>query len=363
MAPSTYITILIARPSLLDRSLSVAVAIAHLGGDNRSVPDAQETGRTGRALLCVLAVIALAALLAYVIPRAASNRRAESRRSDARAAQASSGRGDSRESTVAAGDREAPANPRARILGRVYDFDTHDPVVGAVVRVAPAHLILVRGGRTCVTDSSGRFAFPVEGPGCYSVSVRSDRYVDRIIRDVRAREGAQAAIDIALTRGLVLTGRVIDAQTGEPLRSGRIGGLGACSKPDARIDSEGRFAVSGLTAPLEWFQVWRPGWSFKAVKSDPTANYDPAGRQIRAAVVRVSRAPALRGVVHGLNGKAVRGAAVAFSFHTISRQIERFDAGREGAFLVATTTNPEGRFELPSIGSSREGQLLVRHAN
>lgn len=127
------------------------------------------------------------------------------------------------------GQRQAPSRDRAplpqgagSISGRVLTADTGRPVKRARVTVAGGS----RGGRTTTTDDQGRHQIADLSAGTYTVTGSKSGFVDAVYGQRRPQQpgtpltlaDAQAAadIDLRLTRGGVITGRVLD-EDGEAL--------------------------------------------------------------------------------------------------------------------------------------------------
>ena len=125
--------------------------------------------------------------------------------------------------------QQQPARDRAQlpqgtssIAGRVLTADTGRPVKRARVFVAGGG----RGARTAITDDQGRYQIGELAAGNYNVSASKAGFVDAVFGQRRplqpgtpltlADNQAAAGVDMRLTRGGVVTGRVLD-EDGEPL--------------------------------------------------------------------------------------------------------------------------------------------------
>jgi protocatechuate 3,4-dioxygenase beta subunit len=110
----------------------------------------------------------------------------------------------------------------AAIEGRVLTADTGRPVKRARVTVSGGG----RGGRTASTDDQGRYRIAELAAGSYTVAASRTGFVDAVFGQRRPLQpgtplqitDGQAAsnIDLRLTRGGVITGRIVD-EDGEPL--------------------------------------------------------------------------------------------------------------------------------------------------
>ena len=134
------------------------------------------------------------------------------------------GRGGQRQGV--ARDRAQLPKGTATISGRVLTADTGRPVKRARVAVTGASAAGGRAGSTAITDDQGRFVIAELAAGNYSVSASRSGFVDAVYGQrrplqpgtpIQLTEGQAAAnIDLRLTRGGVITGRVMD-EDGEAL--------------------------------------------------------------------------------------------------------------------------------------------------
>ena len=119
-------------------------------------------------------------------------------------------------------DRAQVPQGTAAIAGRVLTADTGRPVKRARVVVSGGG----RGGKTTITDDQGRYQIAQLPAGTYNVTASKAGFVDAVYGQRRplqpgtpltlADSQAANAVDLRLTRGGVVTGRVLD-EDGEPL--------------------------------------------------------------------------------------------------------------------------------------------------
>ncbi|HTM24247.1 MAG TPA: carboxypeptidase-like regulatory domain-containing protein [Vicinamibacterales bacterium] len=152
-----------------------------------------------------------------------------------------------------------PAGTSA-IAGRVLTADTGRPVKRARVTVSGAG----RGGRTATTDDQGRFRVIGLSAGAYTVIASKNGFVDAVFGQRRPLQpgtpvqlaDAQEAsnVDLRLTRGGVITGRVSD-EDGEPLARAIVtvqryqynrGERQLTSAGSDQTDDRGQYRVFGL---------------------------------------------------------------------------------------------------------------------
>jgi Carboxypeptidase regulatory-like domain len=116
-----------------------------------------------------------------------------------------------------------PAAGHATLRGRVFSSDGQ-PLRQATVRLTAPE---VRGLRSALTDAEGRYEFRNLPAGRYTVSATKPAYVDSARTNTLSKPvtltDTQVAenIDIRLSRGAVITGRVVD-EFGEPVPNASV---------------------------------------------------------------------------------------------------------------------------------------------
>jgi protocatechuate 3,4-dioxygenase beta subunit len=165
-----------------------------------------------------------------------------------------------------AGQRPSPRDPAqlptgsSAISGRVLTADTGRPVKRARVMVSGGG----RGGRTATTDDQGRYRIAELSAGTYTIVASKNGYVDGVFGQRRPLQpgtplplaDAQEAsnVDLRLTRGGVITGRVTD-EDGEPLARAMVtvqryqynrGERQLASAGGDQTDDRGQYRVFGL---------------------------------------------------------------------------------------------------------------------
>jgi Carboxypeptidase regulatory-like domain len=138
-----------------------------------------------------------------------------------------------------------------QISGRVLDA-AGKPVKGAEVSVqAHRHEIFLAGPYYAVTDADGRYRISGQPPGSYNVLFSPPE--SDIKLTAAAKDGAQVeakketVVDLKAIDGRLLTGKVIDDATGEPIPSCHVGYYGAARPRSGaacmmvRTDAKGAF--------------------------------------------------------------------------------------------------------------------------
>lgn len=143
------------------------------------------------------------------------------------------------------------ATGRSTLQGRITDAGSGAPLRRASIRVNAPEL---RGVRQVTTDNDGRFSIAELPAGRYNVTATKTGYVDMQYGQAAPLEQAMPLtladrqtldkIDIALPRGGVITGRVLD-EFGEPLVDAQVAPMRMQSAPGGRRPiPSGRSAIT-----------------------------------------------------------------------------------------------------------------------
>jgi protocatechuate 3,4-dioxygenase beta subunit len=136
-----------------------------------------------------------------------------------------------------------PPRPDATVAGQVFADDTNDPLRNVRVALAGG----VSAPRVVLSDAEGRFT--ISAPtGRYTISAKKTGYAPA---DITASAPA-ASLHIRLTRGAIVSGRVVD-EFGEPVMGARVtvdtrSGSGSRSIAATETDDRGEYRVSSLPA-------------------------------------------------------------------------------------------------------------------
>ncbi len=167
-------------------------------------------------------------------------------------------------------DRVQRPQGTSSISGRVLAADSGRPVKRARISVTGAVAAGGRGGATALTDDQGRYTIGTLAAGNYNVTASKSGFVDAIYGQRRPLQPgtpvqlgdaqAIANIDLRLTRGGVITGRIAD-EDGEPLARALVtvqrysyqGGQRQLQPVGGdQTDDRGQYRVFGLP-PGEYF--------------------------------------------------------------------------------------------------------------
>jgi protocatechuate 3,4-dioxygenase beta subunit len=240
----------------------------------------------------------------------------------------------------------------SRILqGRVVDGDGN-PVAGATVTLAAmGEASLLEWSTT--SDLEGRFRCDVVPRSGHAFYATKSGYGAPSMHEVNNLPDGELVL--RLEESFQITGRVVDAETGQPLPSfkvipGRIWGAG---EPDSMMywetyrEQQGRGGV--YTMPFED----EGGSPFRLlVYADgylPEMTPPLSGRGRRTNDFALRRGKGLEGVVVGPDGRPVEGAQVAtLGLGYIMLSGPRIEIGG-GERSAITTSDEQGRFRLPAL--------------
>ncbi|HET7697151.1 MAG TPA: carboxypeptidase-like regulatory domain-containing protein [Vicinamibacterales bacterium] len=180
------------------------------------------------------------------------------------------GRAQGRGQRQPARDRTALPKGTATIAGRVLGADNGRPIKRARVMVTGAAAAGGRGGGTAITDDQGRYVVAELAAGTYSITASKSGFVDAAYgqrrplqpgQPLQVADGQSAAnVDLRLTRGGVITGRIVD-EDGEALARALVtvqryqyvrGERQLTPAGGDQTDDRGQYRVFGLP-PGEYF--------------------------------------------------------------------------------------------------------------
>lgn len=259
----------------------------------------------------------------------------------------------------------------AAIEGRVVDARSGQSI--------PRVKILVRaGGRIGVARSRADGGYRVAGllPNRYRVEADDPRYVPYQRANVVLLAGATEKVDLPLTRGATLSGRVVDDE-GRPVAHarGRLAAAGegglrgflrqqrVAERAAFRTGVDGTFKATRLApGDGQTLTVTHPDFEPRALGG---LSLPPGGARSGVSVV-LARGLTLAGVVKDGEGNPVEGAELLLN------QARSFRGGRGGAAFQVSfvggpedrprrASGPDGRFEFKGLAAG-EYTLVARKA-
>jgi len=157
--------------------------------------------------------------------------------------------------------QQPPATGTSRIKGRVVAAESGQAIRRAVVRITAPEL---RESRTSSTDPEGRYEFRDLPAGRYTITASKGAFVTLSYGQTRPFEQgrplqlldnqAVEKIDIALPRGSIITGRVID-EYGDPVADAQVAPVRMQFTPQGRrpLPAAGRVATTNDVGEFRMF--------------------------------------------------------------------------------------------------------------
>lgn len=170
---------------------------------------------------------------------------------------------------VSLGAQQATPSPAHTIRGIVFDSVSGKPLAGAVVQVA-AHGA-ASAPSTATTDASGRYAVAGLPAGRYVVGFYHDALtalgLDAPLRTTDLAADTLVTVDLAIPSSVAV--RVVRCGVGSQFTPGML--IGSVR------DAEGRRAVPGARATLEWRALALDAGNYRTVTERATATIDEEG--------------------------------------------------------------------------------------
>ncbi len=239
------------------------------------------------------------------------------------------------------------------------------------------------GTKVVLTDADGRYRIDtVPGGEKQLVSAEADEFVPAESEPVEVRVGEARTVDLVLTGGGTLVGRVIDDRGGVVAGARlRVGHVDADAEAQANLNAwradamlEPRVIFSGDDGRFEITRI-APGRTLLKVEKDGYTVFYRRDLLIRAddvldnQVVTLTKGETISGVVKGEDGKPIAGVTVAATKQTNPRRGP--GGGGAGASADATAndgtvepqltgrTDDQGRFTIENIPAAGAYSVLV----
>jgi protocatechuate 3,4-dioxygenase beta subunit len=198
-------------------------------------------------------------------------------------------------------------------------------------------------------SADGTFLIENVPAGTWTVNVEAEGYETARLSGVNVREGETTAdVEVRVTHGRILSGRVTDAQTGRPVPGATIAatsatgaGPGGFQGVMASSDADGRFELAGLALGTYRLQAQHPDYAEASQIVD-------VQQAVGSTDIRLSAGGALAGIVVSESGGPVAGASVALQ--SGGGGGPRFGGGPGGQPMV---TDEAGSFRFDRLAAGR----------
>lgn len=260
----------------------------------------------------------------------------------------------------------ALGQPGAPIHGRVLDGDSDEPVASASVRLLrwPDREEIAEAE----TDREGRFAFGDVPRGRYLLEAAKTGYFDPLPQAARGRiiavPGAgEEAIELALVRTAVITGKVFDA-AGRPVRGLQVlavvrraypGGIRLTPQGARTLtDDQGAYRLWGLPPGIYTVLLARPLQETASGAFVPVY-YPGVAAPKQAQFFRLRPGETRSGADFWLPPEdapaEVKGSVTGIPAEWAGRSVQVYLASREGvpAAIQAVVAGADGRFAFPRV--------------
>jgi RNA polymerase sigma-70 factor (ECF subfamily) len=219
-------------------------------------------------------------------------------------------------------------------------------------------------GALVFSDPLGRFLYDGLRPGRYELRVQA-RGFEPLVRDLDLEPGEEREVAVALERAAEVSGRVIDAATGGPVRwaeihiSGDLEKLNSSSFSSTLSDEDGRFRIAGLAPGDYAASAGHPFFRFDD-KEWPRFKVPGDGGDLE---IRMRPAGRIEGVLRGMRSGSRGGVKTHYSFSLVKpgEAAPRWQPSRsvdpDGGFKIDSVL--PGRYELVlKVQDFREGRTI-----
>jgi len=204
-------------------------------------------------------------------------------------------------------------------------------------------------------DNRGVYRFDNVASGPWQIFAKAKGYLQEGDVKVKVRPGAQATVDIGLTRPSSILGRVLNAKTGEPIPDADvwIGGGGKANVPPnytTKTDEEGIWRLAVAPTLRNSIRVFADGY---APSGQLDINWAAGSAEHAVETVHLQPGGTASGVVVSHDGKPVKGARIdatedlEFDYYHSARYGEAFGMRRIKSSKVLT--DKDGKFTYKNL--------------
>lgn len=273
--------------------------------------------------------------------------------------------------------------PSAILRGRVLEAATGRGLRDISLVVVQGRGLFSAEIGSGMTGEDGAFSLDHLPPGNCTLRTRSPLWLDAEVPDLALEIGNPRTVDVPLSSGVRMVGRVLDAESGAPVETGRVtipGSPWIGAEKSADLGAGGRFLLGGLAA---WVET-KPSFSTPALQADgygpglstqTAPAWDMSGKQTREAVFQAVPEATWDGRVLDPEGRrGVQGARVVIGPLSMLQHLQEVDSTDAVStpnlrlFFREARTDAHGRFRLPAgwlmraQGNNSEKQrVLVLH--
>lgn len=212
------------------------------------------------------------------------------------------------------------------------------PIAGATVRVGSGAVAI---GPMTTSGADGHYALCLAREDA-KLAIGADGY-EHVMRAVDAT--GRQRVDVALAPEAVLSGRVVDAETGEPVANAQVFVAGQLAMPRHVLSAgDGSFELDGVAGDAVNLNVW----AADHVLAEPISVAAVAGQRREGIEVRMVPGVIVRGIVRA-NGKPLAGASIRFDSPT------RFGP----MTALRSISGPDGRFVAVNVARTDSATVRV----
>ena len=275
----------------------------------------------------------------------------------------------------------------ARVFGRVYDRANNEGLAGVTVALHTS------GDTFCetTTGEDGRYEISHATPSeHFSLIAKVDGFaiddsdesvtVDalggfRVMQPLVAGSGVE--VDVAMVGGSTVSGRVMDAATGQGIagasvalrRAELIGALGS-KPPNSMTDADGGFSIPEAPNGTVMIIATHPDYVDERIgslmtimgeeKGVPPLRVVP-GQGLEGVELRMKRGLKVEGVVHSPEGAPVAGAEVSWQATSEKAAMMSMLMAASGIDTRRATTSEAGEFVLTGIEAGSAVSVFAKH--